>query len=819
MQLKHRSTLALALSAILLAGCGGSSDGSGSGDNDSIPDTGGTNPDTGGKDPDPVIVEPPQADAEPEFIVRPYLQAPGSDTMTVMFETENTEPEVWVRPFGTGGEFQKVAGEVHSEDGLVYASRLMGLESNTLYEYYVLTTDTESQLRATQPFAFKTWPAPGDDVSEATFIAISDTQLDQTVYEPVLKNIVRDGIMSKECSLSQPETCAENIAAITISGDVVQTGGNRGHWRNQLFGRMADITPYVPLVTVPGNHDYYGNAELQLYRTYMNPPENGSVGYEDHWYFLDYLDLRLIGLDSYLISGAHGKFNSDTLAVQRQWLRETLKDAEIQQKQFVMGMFHHGCLSELWSSGESIGSCEMVSELEQYSDRTGAISGHFFGHTHSYSRGQSLDTQHLWLNAASVSGYIEPLDNENLQKNQISDYDTYEISRSEFGYNLLTYQFGPEPSVSLVRKKGGYDGDLDFDIVDELSFKQNTNSNLPQATAGTGEYSGANVKLAIQVGAPDSVHEVHWQVSESQDFSGPVFDIWGNDTRRQNLFYDEASQVGGDKYVGFETINTQEGVDIFQLDLSELLTRRSIRPGADDHYRWNKRYSSLNTHASDYNDYKGQKRPTLSLKPGTTYYWRSRVRDQQMNWSAWSEQYNFAIEGTRTPNLLINGNAETGDLTGWTLESGAINVVSKVKNPGFLAAAEGDYYFAGRGFGQGQPADCCTEKASQLVDVSEFQTQIDAGEAYLQLSAQITTWQSMDQPELTIELYDQNGNQIAWDNAGPYTSKTAKNWETITVLGQLPNNVRAVKVSIGGTRKQGSDNDIYFDDLSLNLLY
>ncbi len=76
------------------------------------------------------------------------------------------------------------------------------------------------------------------------------------------------------------------------------------------------------------------------------------------------------------------------MAVQRQWLRETLLDAEIQQKTFVMGMFHHGCLSEMWNvGGESIGSCEMVSELEKYSDRTGVVTGHFFGHTHSYSRG------------------------------------------------------------------------------------------------------------------------------------------------------------------------------------------------------------------------------------------------------------------------------------------------------------------------------------------------------------------------------------------------------------------------------------------------
>ncbi|SFM13087.1 metallophosphoesterase family protein [Marinobacter zhejiangensis] len=815
MFIPYRSALALGLSALVLAGCGDSSDSSASADSGS--NSGGGNNIEEPVDPQPVIVPPPQAEQTPEFIVRPYLQAPGPDTMTVMFETENSEPEVWARPFGSGQEFHKVSGEVHSDDGLVYRAPLTALESNTLYEYYVLTHDAESALRVTQPFAFKTWPNAGDDVSEARFIAISDTQLDRTIYEVVLNNVVTDGFMTEECDGTKPETCAENIAAITISGDVVQTGGNRGNWRNQLFGRMAEITPYVPLVTVPGNHDYYSNAELQLYRSYMAPPENGSVGYEDHWYYLDYLDLRLVGLDSYPISGAHGKFNADTLAVQRQWLKETLRDAEIQQKQFVMGMFHHGCLSEMWNAGESIGTCELVAELEQYSERTGAVTGHFFGHTHSYSRGQSQDTSHLWLNAASASGYIEPLDDAGFQNSQISDYDTFEVSRSEFGYSVLTYRFGQDSSLTLQRKKGGYDGDTDFNIVDEVTFAAASNSNLPQATAGTGELALADVELAIQVGAPEQVHEVQWQVSETADFSGPVFDVWGNDTRRHNLFYDEASQVGGDLYQGFEAIDTQQGADIFRLDLSALLARKTVRPGGDDHYRWNKRYSSQNTHTSSYDDYAGQNRPVLALKPGTTYHWRSRVRDTAMNWSTWSNSYSFTMEGTRTENLLVNGGGEAGDLTGWTITSGAMNVVVGAQNG--LAAAEGERYFTGRGFGNPHPDDCCTEAAYQLIDVSGYAATIDAGQVYLEAEVAMTTWNGVDEPEFRVEVLDAGGQPMPWSGAASLTTKAAKNWDTMTINGLLPTGARSIKVHIGGTRKQGNDNDVYFDGMSINLLY
>ncbi|MDX1457825.1 MAG: FN3 domain-containing metallophosphoesterase family protein [Marinobacter sp.] len=810
MVISSRTLLALGVSVLMLAGCNDSSE--------PDPDTGNRSGAENPGQPDKTHVAAPKAAKEPEFIVRPYLQAPGPDTMTVMFETDDAEPQVWARPFGSGESFAEVVAESTSGDGLVYRAPMTGLISNTLYEYYVLTRDDKGKLRVTQPFAFKTWPNPGDGVEEAKFIALSDTQLDRTIYEVVLNNVVTDGFMTKECDGTRPETCAENIAAITISGDVVQTGGNRSHWREQLFGRMAAITPYVPLVTVPGNHDYYNNAELELYRTYMAPPENGSVGYQEHWYYLDYLDLRLVGLDSYPISGAHGSFNQETLAIQRQWLREVLQDAEIQSKQFVMGMFHHGCLSEMWNVGESIGSCELVTELEEYSERTGAITGHLFGHTHAYSRGQSLDTSHLWLNAASASGYIEPLDNADHQSSQISDYDTFEVSRSAFGYNVLTYRFGPDAAMTLQRKKGGYDGDVEFEVVDELTFHKRSHNNLPLATSGTGELSATSVELAVQVASPEQVHAVHWQVSETEDFSGTVFDIWGNETRRHNWFYDQADQVGGDEYLGYESIDTQAGADIFRLKLSEMLARRTIRPEADAYYRWHKRFSSQNTHVSSRDNFDGQPWPELSLKPGATYYWRARVRDSQMNWSNWSRGYRFNLAGTRTANLLVNGDAELGDTSPWSLETGLVSAITAADNGGF-GAAQGEYYFAGRGFGKGQPATCCVDTLSQLVDLTAYQSQIDDGQAYLELSAMMTTWSNQDQPELVVELLDDSGQVVPWSGGDARSVSTARDWVPVSVEGFVPAGVRSLRVRIGGERTSGNDNDVYFDDLSLNLLY
>lgn len=637
----YQALLAIGVCALMLAGCNDSSDNEYSGS------TGTEQP----AKPDLEVVAAPSSEQAPDFIVRPYLQAPDTDTMTVMFETGDQEPQVWVRPFGSGEAFTEVMADVASDDGLVFRARLTGLVSNTLYEYYVLTAGEDGARRVTQAFAFKTWPNPGDGVTDATFIALSDTQLDREIYEPVLRNIVNQGLMVEECQRDQPVTCAEKIKGITISGDVVNIGGTRDQWREELFGRMSEITPYVPLITVPGNHDYGGNAELELYKTYMEPPRNGSANFEEHWYYLDFLDMRLIGLDSYPISGSHGNYNQQTLIIQRQWLRDVLANAAMESKQFVVGMFHHGCLSEMWTAGESIGSCELVSDLEQYSQDTGAVSGHFFGHTHAYSRGQSIDVPHLWLNAATASGYIEPLNDWGHQLTQVRDYDTFEVSRSEFGYNVVTVAFGQDRRLTLERKKGGADNDTGFDVVDRVVFQPRINDSFPIATAGDGDDQLTRVNLGIQVADPEQVRAVHWQVSESEDFSGTIYDIWGNETRVQNVHYDDAAEVEGDEYQGYQAIDTQDGADIFALDLSGLLACRSIRPGADAYYRWHKPSVEQNTHDSENDPYSGKLWPKLVIWPAKTYYWRARVRDEAMNWSIWSPVYRFSTSLFYPPRI------------------------------------------------------------------------------------------------------------------------------------------------------------------------
>ena len=185
---------------------------------------------------------------------------------------------------------------------------------------------------------------------------------------------------------------------------------------------------------------------------------------------------------------------------------------------------------------------------------------------------------------------------------------------------------------------------------------------LPQATQGP--VAADALRLQFEVAHPQAVYEAQWQVSRSPDFSGTVFDVWGDATRAYNW-----------AYVGSERKDTQAGVDIRQLALGELLAKpravfpnnsalahvkAAIVPGGNDLYeRWGcarksdqmrpngtvgdrqcfARISENGQKVSPFNPLDGQDPvPQLALQSNQTWYWRVRVRDEALNWSGWSDR-------------------------------------------------------------------------------------------------------------------------------------------------------------------------------------
>jgi Calcineurin-like phosphoesterase len=580
-------------------------------------------------------VQAPIGEQEPSFTIYPYLQLPSHTSMTVMFETADIHTKVWARPEGSQAAFQKVPAQAINTDAVLKQATLTKLDANTRYEYFILSVSPNKTKSVSKKYVFKTYPAPGTSVGAFNLLAISDTQNNETLG--ALSDVINKGVIPTRCG-GVASHCADSIIGITISGDIVNKGGEVHQWRLEFFDQLKDITPYVPLVPVPGNHDYASATDLSNYLHFFQLPVNGSAGFEEQWYSVDYANLRLIGLNSYPISKNHGNFQSEILNTQRKWLKGVLANtASDQGIDYTLGMFHHPCLSELWLSGESNGSCELVAEFEDFSKSSGKISGHLFGHTHAYSRGQSMDTYHLWLNAATASGYRERMNKDEYYNNEIRDYDNFELSHSAFGFNILSFNPTSDVAMKLQRyratvktKADGYvELEDTFTVFDALTIKPEQGLSKPNIISTNRVNSIESLVLKFEHSAVENIHEVQWQLSRAEAFGKKnTFDVWGNDTRQRNIWTKQDGTIEGALY------DTQDGVDITRLDIADLSGHYLM--GGQEYLKWQKRESE-HSHSSFRDPYHGERPPVLNITPGQQWYWRVRVRDSQLNWSGWSD--------------------------------------------------------------------------------------------------------------------------------------------------------------------------------------
>lgn len=154
-------------------------------------------------------------------------------------------------------------------------------------------------------------------------------------------------------------------------------------------------------------------------------------------------------------------------------------------------------------------------------------------------------------------------------------------------------------------------------------------------------------------------------------------------------------------------------------------------------------------------------------------------------------------------NVIVNGGAETGDLTGWI--DGGIEVVDAVD----FQAGFGDFTFTG---GTGV-ATCQT--LTQEVSLADIADLIDntciSGLFEIQLQSRLS-----DIATCTIEYLDATGQTLAtWTVSDPGGSTF--DWDYYFDQRIVPTGARAFRVTLCSTRSGGGSSDSYFDEVSLIL--
>lgn len=303
------------------------------------------------------------ADAD-SFLNGPYLMAPKSDSMVVVWELSKAMKSTIT--YGvTGGETKSV--EVPVEDGTaykgekmhMYRARLTGLTAGTTYSY---TVALENGQKAEG--SFRTLPA---DPKELRFVVVSDSHRFETAKQ------VSDAIAKFDPDF------------ILHTGDMVEGTGSQKEQFSYWFHNAGDFLRRVPVIYNTGNHDYgdyYQEYVTKVQKEAYASNKNGhniSFTYGPvHFTMVDSNPWSLLGLNA--VTG--GTVNAETQALVDEslsWIKSDLASDAAKNADFRVMTMHHPYEDDL--------TRKYIPPIAE----AGNVNLMLGGHTHVYSRTASAD--------------------------------------------------------------------------------------------------------------------------------------------------------------------------------------------------------------------------------------------------------------------------------------------------------------------------------------------------------------------------------------------------------------------------------------------
>lgn len=190
---------------------------------------------------------------------KPYLcwiEDP-STTITIRYATIHKKADTIF--YGNGVELTE---SIDTNYGTEKEVTLRGLEPGTTYRYRIgpkgNTYDFCTAPNKNVPFSFVVY---GD------YASVGNKKTKLQLYQAIKK---------------------EHPAFLLFTGDLVSKGNNPYSWKNEFFGIIGSISPYVPLMPAPGNHDGKG----PLFKKYFRYPIS------KRWYSFIYANAIFIALDT-----------------------------------------------------------------------------------------------------------------------------------------------------------------------------------------------------------------------------------------------------------------------------------------------------------------------------------------------------------------------------------------------------------------------------------------------------------------------------------------------------------------------------------------
>lgn len=232
-----------------------------------------------------------------------------------------------------------------TEKVTVHSAVVAGLKPGVAYVYRL--KDAAGRISAVYECIVPNTAAP------YSFLFLTDPQATNAATYAVYKD-----------TLEKAWASAGNPAFAVLTGDMVDRGHQKNQW-DLFFQSSSGVFPKIPVMMVPGNHEYYDDANLANYKTYLGMPENGSSGLGETSYSFETEDALFMTLDT-----------QKPLAAQLQWLEQK---AAASVKKWKVVMMHRGIYAGFYNESE------LRKAIAPVFDKAG-IDLVLSGHDHTYLR-------------------------------------------------------------------------------------------------------------------------------------------------------------------------------------------------------------------------------------------------------------------------------------------------------------------------------------------------------------------------------------------------------------------------------------------------
>jgi len=232
--------------------------------------------------------------------------------------------------------------------------QIESLSPNTLYAYRVGNDDFKSE--------WHQFTTANDQTAPLSFLYVGDAQnYILELWSRVIRNAYKK---------------APEADFFIHAGDLVNNAHDESEW-NEWFAAGGFIHSEIPAIAVPGNHEYRsmdsntpkGERVLSMqWNAQFGLPNNGPEELLETCYFIDYPDLKVIGLNS----------NRD-IELQARWLKKVLEEND---KKWTVVTYHH----PVFSASRGRDNEELRKHWKPIFDQYG-VDLALQGHDHSYARG------------------------------------------------------------------------------------------------------------------------------------------------------------------------------------------------------------------------------------------------------------------------------------------------------------------------------------------------------------------------------------------------------------------------------------------------